>query len=397
MSPQHIQRFRDEAENMDKLNGIPGVLPVWDVDRDGPNAPRWYAMPQARLLDDQLGDDATLREVVEQIAFVADTLTGLARMDIFHRDVKPGNLLWWDGHPVLADFGIAAWGGVAQPGLTREGEKLGPANFIAPEMRHRNPSNPGKHADVYSLAKTLFVLAVPDRGPYPPDGTHRADGYEFSLWEAGGDRALPALRHVLEAATEFDVHRRLRMADFRDELRAWLWQYSDVTFRPRRPQSRPRSGWESVRNITERIRRDREATRTQMIACIQDIAEALTGDSDKWIDGDQEEDGIIMLGDYDWEPNSEDGFEPESVIQLATQTQEGRRIVLEAVLDGRVCFVAESQTDEPRWTLERQWNHTDWFRPRMPRSMQCAEQLTDEIVAFVASTKSANPPNENKD
>lgn len=100
---------------------------------------------------------------------------------------------------------------------------------------------------------------------------------------------------------------------------------------------------------------------------------------------------------YDWEPNSEDGFETESVIQMATQTQEGRRIVLEAVLDGRVCFVAESQTDEPHWMLERQWNHTDWFRPRMPRSMQCAEQLTGEILAFVASTKSANPPNENKD
>jgi hypothetical protein len=202
------------------------------------------------------------------------------------------------------------------------------------------------------------------------------------------------LRHVLEAATEFDVHRRLRMADFRDELRAWLWQYSDVTFRPRRPPSKPRFGWDTVRNTVERIRRDREATRTQMIACMQDIAEALTGDADRWIDGDQEESGIVMLGDYDWEPNSEDGFEAESVIKMATQTREGRRIVLEAVLDGKVCFVAESQTNEPHWVLEHQWNRTGWFRPRMPRSMQRAEQLTGEILAFLASAKSASPPNE---
>lgn len=68
-------------------------------------------------------------------------------------------------------------------------------------MRSSRPDDRGKKADVYSLAKTLFVLALPGRGPYPPDGTHRADGEEFSLWETDGGESLPPLRHVLEAAT----------------------------------------------------------------------------------------------------------------------------------------------------------------------------------------------------
>ena len=277
------RRFYDEAVNMHRMNGTPGILPVWDIDETRPGKPRWYAMPRARLLADALGDDATLRDVVEHVSFLADVLAHLADEGTYHRDVKPANLFWWDERPVLADFGIAAWGVAdshprrASP--TRRGEKLGPANFIAPEMRHNRPADRGKHADVYSLAKTLFVLALPGRGPYPPDGTHRADSEEFSLWETGGGRhTLAPLRHVLEAATEFDPNRRLSMADFRDELQAWLRQYPEVQFRRRGDRPRFRFGWESLLGRSERHRRDREETESVMLACISRIAKALTGD-----------------------------------------------------------------------------------------------------------------------
>jgi serine/threonine protein kinase len=223
-------------------------------------------MPHARLLADALGDDATLRDIVGHIAFLADVLARLADQGIYHRDIKPANLFWWDGGPVLADFGIAAWGSASsragtahQASPTLKGEKLGPANFIAPEMRHNRPADRGKRADVYSLPKTLFVLALPGRGPYPPDGTHRADSGEFSLWETGGDTpSLSALRHVLEAATEFDSRRRLSMTDFRDELRAWLLRYGGVEFRRRGDRPRLRVGWEALLGRSERARRDRE-------------------------------------------------------------------------------------------------------------------------------------------
>jgi serine/threonine protein kinase len=238
-------------------------------------------MPHALLLEEALGDQATLRDVVGHIASLADVLAHLADQGTYHRDIKPANLFWWDEGPVLADFGIAAWGPDSsgaradhQASPTLKEEKVGPANFIAPEMRYSRPADRGKHADVYSLAKTLFVLALPRRGPYPPDGTHHADSAQFSLWETGGGMSsLSALRHVLEAATEFEPDHRLSMAGFRDEL-----------------------------GMSGRYRRDREATESMMMPCISKIAEALTGTQDAQFA--QQGDGEI-LGDYGWKPDTE--------------------------------------------------------------------------------------------
>jgi hypothetical protein len=292
---------------------------------------------------------------------------------------------------VLADFGIAAWGTLArQASPTRSTEKLGPANFIAPEMRHNRPADHGRRADVYSLAKTLFVLASPGRGPYPPDGTHRADAEEFSLWETGGDRnSLAALRHVLEAATEFDSRRRLSMAEFRDELQAWLDRYREVHFR-RRGEWRSFHpgigfGWEALLGRSERSRRDRQSTESMMVPCISKISDALTGDQDAPIE--QSDDGWV-LGDYRWKPNTEDdGFIPDNgTIWMATEVCGGRRIMLEAVLDNDVCFIAESQTEGPRWMLEQQWGPTEWSRPRMPRTARNVERLAEDIITWLGET-----------
>jgi hypothetical protein len=381
---------------MHGMSGMPGILPVWDVDDTRPDQPRWYAMPHALLLAEALGDESTLRDVVGHIASLADTLVHLAHQGTYHRDIKPANLFWWDEGPVLADFGIAAWGldnsqaGKVRPaGPTLKGEKLGPANFIAPEMRYGSPGNRGKHADVYSLAKTLFVLALPGRGPYPPDGTHHAGREEFSLWEAGGGtRSLGALRHVLEAATEFDQYRRLSMADFRDELRAWLSHHAEVKFHPRGDRPRMRRGFEALLGTSERYRRDREATKSMMIPCISTIAQALTGDEDAHIS--HQDDGEV-LGDYGWQPNTEyDGFMPDGTVWTATEICNGRRIILEAVLDGDVCFFAESQTGGPPWKLERQWDPTDWGRPRMPRTADLVKNLSEEIRAWLTNIADAD-------
>lgn len=120
----------------------------------------------------------------------------------------------------------------------------------------------------------MFVLALPGRGPYPPDGTHHADGEEFSLWETsslrqtlgGNARSLAELRHVLEAATAFEPLRRLSMADFRDELHAWLRRCPDVQFRPRGDRPRYPYGWEALRVSDELKRRDREETKVNDVA-----------------------------------------------------------------------------------------------------------------------------------
>jgi serine/threonine protein kinase len=102
------RRFYEEAVNMQRLNETPGILPVLDVDDTQPGRPALYAMLRARLLGDGLGDNATLRDVVRVVAFLADVLARLAKEGTYHRDIKPANLFWWDGGPALADFELSA-------------------------------------------------------------------------------------------------------------------------------------------------------------------------------------------------------------------------------------------------------------------------------------------------
>jgi hypothetical protein len=68
---------------------------------------------------------------------------------------------------------------------------------------------------------------------------------------------------------------------------------------------------------------------------------------------------------------------------MATHLHQGRRIVLEAVLDQDVCFLAEAQRGGPPWTLDQQWGHTPWHRARMPRTRDQVQQLTDEVITWL--------------
>ena len=60
--------------------------------------------------------------------------------------------------------------------------------------------------------------------------------------------------------------------------------------------------------MSERYRRDSEATRAMMLPCISRIATALTGEYDAFV---EQGDGVV-LGDYGWQANTEDdGYMPD--------------------------------------------------------------------------------------
>ncbi|MEV8544381.1 protein kinase [Streptomyces sp. NPDC051572] len=382
------RRFYDEALFMQQVNGSPGILPIWDIDDTHGTNPRWYAMPRARPLADVFDETSTVLDVVTHTAALARTLAVLAEQGTYHRDIKPDNLFWYDGAPVLADFGIAAFAHLPA-GLTYVGEKVGPANFMAPEMRSVDGKDRGERADVYSLAKTLFVLAHPRRGPYPPDGTHRMGAEEFSLSSHGGGNAMTALEHVLEAATQHRVHDRLTMADFHAELAAWLDRHTAqaASFRPF--GSPFMGGWGPH---WDRNRRDVAATRAMMLPCIRSIAEALTGDPDAWSEGIDHDKGDRTLGEYGWIDNCEEGFVPDGgFIWMATDLHDGKRIVLDALLDDGVCFLAEAQRGGPPWVLEQQWGPTPWHRARMPRTASQVQRLTAAVVAWTSHSTPVAP------
>jgi serine/threonine protein kinase len=81
---------------------------------------------------EELSDDLKLDEAVGICISLATTLAAMHARGHSHRDLKPGNILRLNDDWCLGDFGLADFPDKAA--VTKEGEKLGPQNYMAPEM-----------------------------------------------------------------------------------------------------------------------------------------------------------------------------------------------------------------------------------------------------------------------
>lgn len=219
---EQYRRFVGEIEVLCRLNGTEGVLSLLDFDLPAPTAeiPRpWFVMPVAIGITDALSaEQAGPERVIEAIAEVAGTLARLHACDVAHRDIKPENLYYYNGSWAVGDFGLAEFPG--QPLLTGNERWLGPLHFLAPEMLAHPANAAGAPADVYSLAKTLWVLATGQR--WPPPGELRVEVPQLALSSYADHDRIRLLVGLLERMTRHDPVGRPTMAKVHEELRAWL-------------------------------------------------------------------------------------------------------------------------------------------------------------------------------
>ncbi len=175
-------------------------------------------MPLAIGIKKALGDRPQLTSVVEAVASVANTLAELTEKQVCHRDVKPENLYFLDNECVIGDFGLVDFPGKSE--VTEEGRALGPRFYIAPEMV-RDPINAsGFPADVWSLAKTMWVLATAQN--YPPPHPQLSTDPNDTLVTLVNHRRAHLLDNLIEQATSKEPKDRPTMRVFADELRSWL-------------------------------------------------------------------------------------------------------------------------------------------------------------------------------
>jgi serine/threonine protein kinase len=215
------RRFVTEIRTLQELGELPGVLPL--IDAHIPDAPAakekpWLVMPIAAPLSEVLAG-ADHSSVVGAIASVARTLATLkADHGIAHRDVKPANLYDLEGASLIGDFGLVA---LPDPsGLTREGKPLGPANFIPFEMLNNADTADPFAADVYSLAKSFWVLAT--GVDFPPPGHQPADAAPYRIADFRPHPQATRLDELVDRATRLDPAGRPSVAEFADELQQWL-------------------------------------------------------------------------------------------------------------------------------------------------------------------------------
>lgn len=215
-------RFKIETEMVVGIQDeIEGVIPIFSYGLPDKRTKKyWYAMPIAIPLEDRLKEVKSLEDKVNCVLELARTLEALHKKDIVHRDIKLKNIYFYNGKYCLGDFGLVDY--PEKRDLTSFQEAVGPKATMAPEMRYNAKNADGKKADVYSLAKTLWIVL-----------TGVAHGFEGRYEE---DDAIIGLRNdkrykkehlvelevLLKQATEYDPSLRPSMEIFVTTLEKWL-------------------------------------------------------------------------------------------------------------------------------------------------------------------------------
>lgn len=193
--PDQVIRFHHEGELLERLGGHhhvvhlqariarpPALVFAWAAggslrDRIHPAGSGAPAVPLAPHRVRRIGLD------------LCDALTWLHECGVYHRDVKPSNvLLDQDGRALLADFGIAARG--SPPRSMPAGwveEEAGTLGYAAPELL-RDPGAFGVAIDIYGLGCTLYEALS---GRLPHD-MRPADSERSLRWRlARGESPVP--------------------------------------------------------------------------------------------------------------------------------------------------------------------------------------------------------------
>ena len=149
----------------EELSGVPNIVPIIDSGEWGGH---WaLVMPEAekslRAYLSEMGGSLETQDAVVVLLDVASALAGIEGR-VVHRDLKPDNVLFLEGHWCLADFGIARYAEATTAPDTRKFAMTPP--YAAPEQWENKRATSA--TDVYATGIMAFEMitgAAPFLGP----------------------------------------------------------------------------------------------------------------------------------------------------------------------------------------------------------------------------------------
>ncbi|QYA05021.1 protein kinase [Rhizobium sp. B21/90] len=210
-------RFRNEISALQKLGDMNGIIPMLESDfSKGKGARPWYAMPVAQP-SREFFHNADSKAIVTEFVRLGQTLENLHGLHIAHRDIKPENLLGLNGRLCFSDFGLVKYPDLAP--ITPERRDVGAKFTMAPEMRREAAGADGLPADVFSFAKTLWILLTGK--PLGFDGPYIAES-NVGLKNFMGGQYTTVLDKLLSDCTQHDPLARPSITEVVMRLAEWL-------------------------------------------------------------------------------------------------------------------------------------------------------------------------------
>ena len=158
------ERFLREIKVVARLNH-PHILPLFDSGEV--EGFLYYVMPyiEGESLREHLERENQLPvdEAIRHACSIASALDYAHRQNVIHRDVKPENVMMYEGEAMVMDFGIAK--SVIESGehsMTLSGAMFGTPAYISPEQAAGAGQVDGR-ADQYSLAVVLYEMLAGER------------------------------------------------------------------------------------------------------------------------------------------------------------------------------------------------------------------------------------------
>ena len=207
------REFKGIQKFMPISRSHPGLVNILHVGRNDPSGFFFYIMEAA--------DDQTSRQQIDSSHYspkslagelvrhgrlppeeclqlglaLSDALGHLHQHQLVHRDIKPGNIIYVNDAPKIADIGLVT----EQCQKGQNASLVGTDGYIPPE----GPGSPA--ADVFALGKVLYEACMGrDRQLFPEVPT--------AVWEQPDDALLRRLNEVIFHACNPSVEHRYRSA-----------------------------------------------------------------------------------------------------------------------------------------------------------------------------------------
>lgn len=154
--PAAIERFGNEARSASALDH-PNICTIYEIDEHRGNTFISMSFYKGRTLRDLLREGPLpLEKAITITSAICQGLDAAHRAGIYHRDIKPGNIIILDdGQVKIIDFGLSKLLGVNH--ITKSGQAFGTLGYMAPEQIE-NSGATDYRADLWAVTALFYEM-----------------------------------------------------------------------------------------------------------------------------------------------------------------------------------------------------------------------------------------------